>query len=65
MKVNFPDLFMVAGTRAVAGVGIGLLLSNLMSKQRRKTLGIALLTAGAISTIPIMRYLLSKSEGAQ
>ena len=65
MKVTFPELAMVAGTRAVAGVGIGLLLSNLMSRQRRKTIGIALLTAGAVSTIPIVRHLWSKSDRAQ
>jgi hypothetical protein len=65
MRVTFPELALVAGTRAAAGVGVGLLLSNLMSRQRRKTLGIALLTAGAVSTIPIMKHLLSKSDGAR
>ena len=65
MKVTFPELALVAGTRAAAGVGVGMLLSNLMSRQKRKTLGIALLTAGAVSTIPIMKHLWSKSERAQ
>jgi len=65
MNVTFPELALVAGTRAIAGVGVGLLLSNLMSRPRRKTLGVALLTAGAVSTVPIIKHLWSKSDGAR
>lgn len=65
MTVTFPELALVAGTRAAAGVGIGLLLSSLIAPRRRKMVGIALLTAGAVSTIPILKHLLSKSDGAR
>jgi hypothetical protein len=65
MTVTFPELALVAGTRAAAGVGIGLLLSNLIAPRRRRMIGIALLAAGAVSTIPIVKHLLSKGGRAR
>lgn len=61
-SMTFPELALVAATRGIAGVGIGLLLSNLMSAPRRKVVGLTLFTAGALSTVPIMRHLFARNR---
>ena len=47
------ELAAVAVTRAIAGIGIGLLVSEHLSHEHRKTLGWSLLLAGALSTVPL------------
>ena len=53
ITVSLPEAFAVAATRAVAGVGIGLLLANQLIAPERRKLGWALLAFGALSTIPL------------
>jgi hypothetical protein len=60
LSVSIPELALVAATRGAAGVGIGLLLSNALSRQKRKAIGLPLLIAGALSTIPIAMRLFHK-----
>lgn len=52
-RVTFPELALIAGTRAVAGAGIGLLLSNRLTERERRLIGWSLLFVGAASTIPL------------
>jgi hypothetical protein len=52
-RVTFPELALIAGTRAAAGAGLGLLLSNRLSESQRRAAGWALLLVGALSTIPL------------
>jgi len=59
------DIGFIALTRVVLGVGIGLLLSSAISPDSRKTVGLALLGAGAVTTVPIlMRVFGEKCEDA-
>jgi hypothetical protein len=51
--VSVPEAVAVAATRAVAGVGIGLLLANQLLATERRKLGWSLLVFGALSTIPL------------
>jgi len=37
--LTIPEIGLIAGTRAAVGAGIGLLISNRLSKRRRKTAG--------------------------
>ena len=53
VTVSLPEAITVAVTRAVAGVGIGLLLANQLIAPERRRLGWALLAIGALSTIPL------------
>ena len=46
-------LALVAATRVVLGIGIGLLLSRRLTYKQSRVAGIALASAGALSTIPI------------
>jgi hypothetical protein len=53
VDVSLPELALVAGTRAMLGAGVGLLLSEKLQRRERRTLGWALFAIGAVSTLPI------------
>lgn len=52
LELNLPTFGFVVATRAALGLGIGLLLAGRLSEARRRTAGMALVTAGAVTTIP-------------
>jgi hypothetical protein len=52
-SLPLPELAMIAGTRAILGVGVGLLLADMFSDATRKKLGWSLFFIGALSTIPL------------
>jgi hypothetical protein len=60
--VALPELFFVAATRGIAGVGIGLLLADQLKPASRRPIGWALLGIGALTTVPIAATLLSRRE---
>lgn len=49
-----PDIGFIAATRVVLGIGIGLLVSGGLNRDLRKAVGLGLLGAGAVTTIPIL-----------
>jgi hypothetical protein len=51
---------LIAGTRVALGVGIGLLLSDRLNNDQRKSAGWALLGVGILTTIPILGGVLAK-----
>jgi hypothetical protein len=53
VTLDLPELAMVVGTRAMAGAGIGMLLSDKMSAEQRRAVGWTLVLIGAISTVPL------------
>ena len=53
VTVTLPEAIAVVATRALAGVGIGLLLGNQLIWSERRKLGWSLLAVGALSTIPL------------
>jgi len=58
--VTIPEVMLIAGTRVALGVGVGLLISDLLNKDQRQAAGWALVGVGALTTIPILRGLLAK-----
>ena len=52
MTLDAPVFAFVVATRAVLAGGIGLLLSERLSAERRRALGTALVAIGAATTIP-------------
>ena len=63
-KLSVPEIIMIAGTRVVFGLGIGLLLSGRLSRDQRKAAGLALTLVGALTTIPLAIAVIGqKSEG--
>ncbi len=47
-----PELSLIAGTRAILGIGIGLLLADRLNPDQRKVVGWTMFAIGAISAIP-------------
>lgn len=63
--LTIPELVLIAGTRAAFGVGLGLLFSERLSPDARKGAGWALVAVGALSTVPLVVDVLTKSQVAQ
>jgi hypothetical protein len=52
-RISIPELGMVAGTRAMLGAGLGLLLADRLTNEQRRAIGWTLLFVGVLSTIPL------------
>ncbi len=59
-RLTFPELALIAGTRAMLGGGLALLLADRLNKEQRKAIGATLFLAGAITTIPLGILALSR-----
>jgi hypothetical protein len=53
-RVNLPTIGLIAGTRVALGVGLGLLVADRLTPERREACGWTLLTVGALTTIPLV-----------
>lgn len=60
LDVTFPELLLVAGTRAIGGIGMGLLIAGHLSARHRHTLGLALVGVGVATTIPLAGRILPR-----
>ena len=69
VRITLPELALVAGTRAAAGAGLALLLSDRLTADQRKAVGWTLFIMGALSTIPlafeVLKGLSSSGEHSQ
>ena len=61
--LTFPELGLIAATRAMLGAGIALLVAHRLSDQQRETAGIILTAVGAITTVPLALEILGKRDG--
>jgi hypothetical protein len=57
---TIPEMMLIAGTRIALGVGVGLLISERLTKDQRKGAGWALLAVGVLTTFPLVRGALAK-----
>jgi hypothetical protein len=57
VTLTLPEIGLIAMTRGALGVGIGLLLSNALEKDERRSAGLALFAVGALTTVPILMRL--------
>ena len=64
IPLTFPEIGMINGTRFVIGTGLGLLLSEKMDRNTRKAVGLSLLAAGILFSIPAGMSFLGKLRGA-
>lgn len=60
--LTLPEIMLIAGTRVIGGVGIGLLLADMIREDKRKKIGWSLFLVGAISTIPLALDVFSKRK---
>jgi len=63
IALEFPMLGLIVATRAVLGVGIGLLIADQL-KDKKKAVGAALFAVGAITTIPAVMAVLNARKAA-
>jgi hypothetical protein len=60
VHLPFPELGLIAGTRAALGFGLGLLLADHFSNEQRKTIGWSFLLLGIFSTVPLAADVLGR-----
>jgi len=58
--LTFPEIGLIAGTRAALGAGVALLISDRFNKDQRKAAGWVLLGIGVLTTIPIVLAVFGK-----
>jgi hypothetical protein len=63
--VTIPEIMLIGGTRVALGVGLGLLFADRLSRDARKSAGLALLAVGVLSTIPLVMHVLGKPQLAE
>ena len=51
--ISLPELGLIAGTRGMAGAGIGLLIADRIAPAQRRAIGWTLLAVGLLTTIPL------------
>lgn len=61
-RITFPELALLAGTRAALGGGIALLLADRLDENQRKAVGWTLVGVGVATTIPLAMQLLCRKE---
>jgi hypothetical protein len=61
-ELTIPEIALIAGTRGVLGAGIALLLADKLNEDQRRAAGWAMFLIGAISTIPLVLNLFSKTQ---
>ena len=60
-EISLPDLGLVAMTRGMLGIGIGLLAANKLNGAR-KPVGLALVAVGLATTVPLLLDVLANLE---
>ena len=61
-RLTLPEIGLIAGTRAMLGAGLALLLGDRLTREQRRAVGWTLFLVGAISTAPLMANVLGKSS---
>ena len=62
VTLTLPEIGLLAGTRAALGAGVGLLLSERLSREQRQAVGWTLLVIGLITTIPLALEVFGKRD---
>ena len=60
--MKIPEVGFIASTRVALGAGLGLILSDKLSRNRRKTTGWTLLAIGAATTVPVIVTIVRRAK---
>ena len=60
--LSLPELALVAGTRAMLGAGLALLLGERLTGRQKRAIGWTLFLTGALTTIPLAAEIVGKSR---
>ena len=61
VRMSLPELALIAATRGMLGVGIGMLLSGRLGRER-VAIGATLAVVGALATIPLALEVFGKGR---
>jgi len=61
-SLTLPLIGLISGTRALAGCGLALVLSDRINEKQRHAVGWALLGVGLLTTIPLVAMVVSNSS---
>jgi hypothetical protein len=61
-EVTVPQIGLIAGTRAMLGAGVALLICQKLTDEQRRAIGWTLVTIGVLTTIPLALELFSDTE---
>jgi len=64
LVLNLPTLGFIVVTRAMLGVGVGLLLSERIPAEKRRAVAVTLLAVGAATTVPAVMAVLGGRRSA-
>ena len=62
VNISLPELVLLAATRGMLGAGLGLLLTSGLSSRTRRSIGLPLFLAGAMSTIPFALHIFKRRQ---
>ncbi len=60
-KLTLPEIALLSGTRVGLGIGIGLLLANVLTRGERRSAGLSLVAMGILTTIPLAMEIKGKA----
>lgn len=63
VPLTLAEIGMINGTRFIIGTGVGLLLADRMDHKTHKAVGLSLLLAGILFSIPVGLSFLGKLRG--
>jgi hypothetical protein len=61
-SVSLPELAMLAASRAMTGMGLGMMIAKRIAPEKRKAIGWTLFAVGALSTIPLAFEIFGKDR---
>lgn len=61
-ELTLPELGLIAGTRALLGAGLGLLLADRLNDDQRKAAGWTMFLVGIATTIPLAINVLTRRQ---
>jgi len=61
-NITLPEMILWKGTRVALGVGVGMLVSRVLSKDAMKAAGLALTVVGGFTTIPLAISIVGKKN---
>ncbi len=62
LQFTLPELAVFAGTRAILGAGLGLLLADRLPEGQRKAVGWTLFLVGVVITVPLALEAMGKVQ---
>jgi hypothetical protein len=57
LELDLPTFGFIVATRAAIGAGLGLLVASRLTEEQRRVTGLALLSIGAVTTVPALMAL--------